>query len=147
MAALVRHLLQFLQQGAGISNHALLAVALARLVPECLCCAETLDGVAEKRAVHIVQRQAPVGRFAQHRTRIIGNHGVQRGGALLVGFEVAQNGQKDGQGGQALLPVDNLHHSGLGAIHENDRADEMRDIAVGCFGKVAEQVEGFALSP
>jgi hypothetical protein len=72
---------------------------------------------------------------------------MQRARPVLVRFEVAQDAQKDGERGQPLLPVNDFQHARLLAMHENDSADEVRDLGVGGFLQVAEQVDRFRLAP
>jgi len=141
------HLAEFLLEGGGVGHHARLALALAGVCVELQCRAGPLDRVAEESAVLVVQRDAPVGAFAKDRARFIGDQRVQRARPVLVRLEVAQDAQEDGQRGQPLLPVNDFQHAALFAMHENNGADEVRDLGVGRFLQVAEQVERFSLAP
>ena len=141
------HLAEFLVEGGSVGHHARLALALAGVCVEFHRRAGPLDRVAEERTILVVQRDAPVGAFAENRAGLIGDQRMQRARPVLVRLKVTQDAQKDGERGQPLLAIDDFQHARLFAMHENDGADEVRNLGVGGFLQVAEQVDRFGLAP
>ena len=144
---LARHVAQRLDELGRVAGQAVAALrgVAARTVARQQRRAGFLNGLAEEGRVEFVQREAPAGAalgvvVGQRRTQAVA-------GRVLAVHEVAQGRNDDGQGGEALLAVDDLERAGFGIVHHDDRADEMRDRHVEAFAQVRQQFQRLAVIP
>ena len=103
--------------------------------------------MAEKRAVHMVQLQAPTRGFSQHGACLVSNQSVNFRTFRRVGFDVSQDGEQDGQRREALLAVDNLQQAFFRAAVQNHSPDKVGCAGFGGVKKVSQEFASLALRP